>query len=826
MSKFIFFKIIGGSFNKGFIVNMQIFNEEDRRLIADIDGTLPPSMDILSNYEKWQDSYRQVVSQHNIRLSLKNINITSSEMIGELKQHKNNLYDSINEWLFPQGGFVSIWTTILTYLNDENEEIRFIFKAKDIRLKRLPLFVWEHFFEERYHRAEMVLYLPPTKRVYTQISSSKVKILAVLSNTKFKGNETQLKIEEDWRMLKDLLADKSNAEIISLSNPNLEQLADALDYQRPQILFFAGHSWTDNKEEIGKIQLADEEFISIEDLKHELIKAVKTGLKLAIFNSCDGIGIAEQLYKLQIPNVIVMREPLPDRVAHKFLQRFLEAFAAGKPLHHAVRRAREKLNRLERDFPGVTWLPMIWQSPSENSLTWESLGGITTDKARKYKEEQISTPVTIEWLQTRIMQSSVETNEQKLLKFCHVCGHKNSIEKTNCECCYASLDKFQTHLQVPNPTKVSSPTPNITNYTIGVAPACISAPVMSNQSEVVPTQKTWKKITNFLNAFLIKLPKVDFPFGKVINNQTQVTSSQPTSGNNYGEHNDTKLALHQPTSNNISVENTEASSILAGRYRIAKVLARGGFSQTYLAQDTHLPGCPNRVVKQMITPGDSSPESSNILKRLFETEMHVLSQLGSYDTIPQLFECFEVNNTFYIIEEFIDGINFTQEIASKIQNEYIVISILKEVLLILELVHKHNIIHRDIKPSNIIRRSSDNKLVLIDFGAAKQINNLNNFAADRTVIIGTVGYASPEQMRGHPRLNSDIFSLGMIGIYALTGVEPHQLELDIYERSSDWKVLLDKNNQLTTIIDKMIEPDPSKRYQTATEVLNDLNLIY
>ncbi|MUG99959.1 CHAT domain-containing protein [Scytonema sp. UIC 10036] len=112
-------------------------------------------------------------------------------------------------------------------------------------------------------------------------------------------------------------------------------------------------------------------------LEPELRKAVKRGLQLAIFNSCDGFGIARQLAEFHLPNIIVMREPVPDEVAQKFLQRFLEAFAAGKPLHLAVRRAREKINRLESKFPGATWLPMTFQNPAEPPLTWQALGTVT-----------------------------------------------------------------------------------------------------------------------------------------------------------------------------------------------------------------------------------------------------------------------------------------------------------------------------------------------------------------------------------------------------------------------------------------------------------------
>ena len=412
MAKLVFFKILGGDFKSGFFVNMQIFNEDNRVLISDIEGKLPPAQDLPDYYDNWQSFYRQMVSQRSPRLSIKNTKITNNEIIAEIKKAKDNLHFQINNWLKPDGSFSPIWTAILSNLKDKNEEIRVILKTDDSELRRLPLFVWEIFFEERYHRSEMGLYLPvESTSVELKNHQNKVKVLAVLGSTEINSNNTQLKIEKDWEMLKNLLSSESNAEVIPLMNPDLDELADTLDAQRPQILFFAGHSYTEDVKSIGRIVLSETETVTIEDLRFELIKAAKTGLKLAIFNSCNGIGIAQQLYKLQIPNIIVMREPLPDKVAHRFLQRFLEAFAAGKPLNLAVRRAREKLNRLERDFPGVMWLPMIWQNPAEPHLTWESIGGITTEKAVKHsieenQETQGNNQPSMLWLETQIPQSN------------------------------------------------------------------------------------------------------------------------------------------------------------------------------------------------------------------------------------------------------------------------------------------------------------------------------------------------------------------------------------------------------------------------------------
>jgi hypothetical protein len=97
-------------------------------------------------------------------------------------------------------------------------------------------------------------------------------------------------------------------------------------------------------------------------------------LKLAIFNSCDGLGLANELADLQIPQAIVMREPVPDRVAQKFLQHFLKYFSKGESFYLAVRQAREKLQGMEGEFPCASWLPVIFQNPAEKSLIWPRSG--------------------------------------------------------------------------------------------------------------------------------------------------------------------------------------------------------------------------------------------------------------------------------------------------------------------------------------------------------------------------------------------------------------------------------------------------------------------
>ena len=111
--------------------------------------------------------------------------------------------------------------------------------------------------------------------------------------------------------------------------------------------------------------------MTIKELKYALKKAVTKGLKIAIFNSCDGLGLAGELSDLKIPQILVMREPVPDKVAQEFLKYFLTAYARGESLYLAVREARAKLQGLEDKYPCASWLPLIVQNPGEIPPTWQ-----------------------------------------------------------------------------------------------------------------------------------------------------------------------------------------------------------------------------------------------------------------------------------------------------------------------------------------------------------------------------------------------------------------------------------------------------------------------
>ncbi|HEY9799228.1 MAG TPA: tetratricopeptide repeat protein [Leptolyngbyaceae cyanobacterium] len=265
-------------------------------------------------------------------------------------------------------------------------------------------------------------------------------------------------------------------------------------------------------------------------------------------------------------------------------------------------------------------------------------------------------------------------------------------------------------------------------------------------------------------------------------------------------------------------------NILVGRYQIISHLGGGGFGETYVACDTHLPGLPKCVVKKL-QPQANDPATLEIARRLFDTEAQVLYKLGTGDRIPQLLAYFEENAEFYLVQEFIPGHDLSQELTpGKTFTEDEVIALLKEILTILEFVHQQNVIHRDINPKNILRRQ-DGKLILIDFGAVKQITTQIVTSTGKnksTVIIGTPGYIPGEQAQGNPKFSSDIYALGIVAIQAITGLLPDQLEQDADTNEIIWQNHAQVSPEFAKFIDKMVCYDFRQRYASATVALQAL----
>jgi eukaryotic-like serine/threonine-protein kinase len=269
-----------------------------------------------------------------------------------------------------------------------------------------------------------------------------------------------------------------------------------------------------------------------------------------------------------------------------------------------------------------------------------------------------------------------------------------------------------------------------------------------------------------------------------------------------------------------------------GRYEIIIEIGRGGGGITYKAFDRNNPENSLCVVKKILPPRSNHTRILQEAQAQFEKEASSLEHLHNCGRIPKLIDRFQENGNFYLIQEYIEGQPLNKEIVRGHQfAEQEVINLLSDILSVLDIIHKQRIIHRDIKPSNLIRRQPDNKIVLIDFGAVKGIRNLaiEGGQITQTRAIGTEGYMPAEQCKNQPKFNSDIYAAGIIGIQALTGLRIEDFFHDketcevIWHYATPDRPIVQINNELERILNKMVRYNFTVRYQSAAEVLKDLN---
>ena len=294
------------------------------------------------------------------------------------------LQASLNTWLRFES-FQNIERQLRTLLS-RDDEVRIIIETDIAILHSLPWHLWD-FFDD-YPKAELALsnneYASP--QVLPKSSTGKVKILAIL------GNGVGIDINKDSNLLKSL----TDAQTTFLIEPTRKELDEQLWNHDWDILFFAGHSASFADGEIGEIYINKTESLTISQLKNALQKAISRGLNIAIFNSCDGIGLARNLAELNIPHMVVMRTKVPDFVAQEFLKNFLIAFADRKSLYLSLREARERLQGLENEFPCASWLPVIYQNPTTVPITWKDLcGNFSNTKSSFSKSNFLTVLVSI-----------------------------------------------------------------------------------------------------------------------------------------------------------------------------------------------------------------------------------------------------------------------------------------------------------------------------------------------------------------------------------------------------------------------------------------------
>lgn len=358
-TQLVVLKLNGNLEEQGFQVTLEI-SGEGQRAHLELRGELPPDPNLVVVLQQWQQDYRSLGNSTRIKPHKISFDRSQIQNFQNCQSSAQQLQIAFNHW-FNALSFRDIDQRLREELNHQ-DPIRVLIRSDNWHLNQLPWHLWNFF--DRYTHAEAALssevFAKFSSTSYRSIPPQKVRILAIL------GHSAGIDVEKDCQLLQSL----PQAEIEFLVEPKRQEISDHLWEQAWDIIFFAGHSETDG--EIGRIYLNPTESLTISELWYAFRKAVENGLQLAIFNSCDGLGLAKQLNDIQIPQMIVMREMVPDQIAHEFLKYFLKAFSSGASLYEAVRVARERLQALESEYPCATWLPVIYQHPALIPPTWQS----------------------------------------------------------------------------------------------------------------------------------------------------------------------------------------------------------------------------------------------------------------------------------------------------------------------------------------------------------------------------------------------------------------------------------------------------------------------
>jgi serine/threonine-protein kinase len=264
------------------------------------------------------------------------------------------------------------------------------------------------------------------------------------------------------------------------------------------------------------------------------------------------------------------------------------------------------------------------------------------------------------------------------------------------------------------------------------------------------------------------------------------------------------------------------NTVVNNRYRVLRRIGAGGFGFTYLGEDLGFPHRPKCVIKQL-RPQSDDPATLALAGELFVQEAETLRRLGRHPSIPGLIAHFRDRGEFFLVQEFVEGHTLEQEFTGgKQYDQHETIQLLGQLLEVLSFVHGERVVHRDVKPANIIRRASDASLVLIDFGAVKQ---LNADGGGNSAAIGSHGYMPVEQLAGNPCFSSDLFALGLVAIQGLSGVKPFEIPKDPETLEFIWSPRAALLPEMRAFISTLVRRNARDRYVSAREALSALNAV-
>ncbi len=334
----------------GFAFNLQVWCQGQERL--NCDGRLPAATAVRDRFEDWTETANHL--GHAYLISLPTVQVTNVDIVDNCRAAAIAFEAAFNQWLM-QGVVVNSLIVPLVQAMPQARGLKFFIQTTDPLLQRLPWQVWQ-FLSQTYPDAEVIL--SSAERPKAVRLKLPVRILAIEGDTS--GTTATLDLTPI-----ELIPGMT---ITLMKQPSQNALRDHLWHESWDILLFMGHSRSQSR--TGEIALNPAETLSLDDLHDALQFSVENGLKLAIFNSCDGVGIASKLADLKIPYTIAMRHRIPDVIAQVFLQTFLIAFAKGRSVHEAVYTARRKLQESQSRFPCAAWLPVIYQNPAAPEIRY------------------------------------------------------------------------------------------------------------------------------------------------------------------------------------------------------------------------------------------------------------------------------------------------------------------------------------------------------------------------------------------------------------------------------------------------------------------------
>lgn len=267
-------------------------------------------------------------------------------------------------------------------------------------------------------------------------------------------------------------------------------------------------------------------------------------------------------------------------------------------------------------------------------------------------------------------------------------------------------------------------------------------------------------------------------------------------------------------------------TILGNRYQIIKKIGDGGMAFVYQAKDKLL----NRIVAVKVLRPEFVDDKDFLAK--FKREAEAVANI-THPNIVNVYDVGQEGKVHYIVMEYVDGQNLKEIIKNEgVLDEYTALDITKQIAQALSAAHKKGVIHRDIKPHNILISNEDRQVKVADFGIAKAVSNstITNIGS----IIGSVHYFSPEQAKGQPVANNaDLYSLGIVLYEMLIGRVPFRgdspISIALQHINEEIEFTQEEKTKIPhsirTLISKMTEKSPEDRYQSAEEVIEDIDYI-